>query len=444
MNALQLITKKQAGNELTPDEISYLVRGYVNGDIPDYQMSAFLMAAYYQEMSPEETYQLTKIMLESGERVNTSSIPGIKVDKHSTGGVGDKVSIVLAPLIACVGLYVPMISGRALGHSGGTLDKLESIPGINTNLSVDEAVKQLSKIGAVFMAQTEELVPADKKMYALRDATSTVKSIPLITASILSKKIAEGIDGLVLDVKVGKGAFYSRQQYALKLANSLINVSEKFGLKTSVLFTAMDQPLGKAVGNWLEIKESIDTLRGNGPKDFVDVVLALGSEMLVQTKQEKTYEEALKRLSIKLQSGEAYKKLLEIVKSQGGKTKFIENPGNYPESQRKIVVRSERSGYISTIDALQIGTLAMDVGAGRHKMTDEVDLKAGVMLNKKVGDYVERGEELATIMTDRQIEVTEINTRVWNAIEVTKLKVLPPNPLLGYAVKDGSCRWPPF
>ena len=444
MNALQIIAKKQAGNELSGSEIEYFITNYVSGHIPDYQMAALLMAIYYQEMSTEETYFLTRIMLESGAVLDNSSILQPKADKHSTGGVGDKVSVILAPLVACLGVSVPMISGRALGHSGGTLDKLESIPGFDVRLSVSDAIKKLRKNGLVFMAQTEELVPADRRIYALRDSTSTVRSVPLITASILSKKLAENIDALVLDVKIGKGAFFTRQEYALKLSDRLLAVSEKFGLKTSILFTDMDQPLGRSVGNWLEIKESLETMQGNGPSDLNDVTIALGAEMLVQTRIERHYDKAIRLVEQTLKSGAAYEKFLKVVKSQGGKVKYIERPSQYPTSRLVHGIKSERSGYVSSIDALKIGVLAMDVGAGRIMVNDQIDPKAGVFLNKKVGEYVERGEVLATVHTDMNIDVAALNARIWDAFQIVRRKVTAPDPVLGYAVKDGKCKWPPY
>lgn len=442
MNIINLIAKKQSGKDLSEDEIIYLINSYTSGEIPDYQMAAFLMSVYFQEMSQEELYNFTNAMLNSGEKIDTSTIPGIKIDKHSTGGVGDKVSIILAPLVASAGVIVPMISGRGLGHSGGTLDKLESIPGFKTNLSIYESKKKLAKIGVVFMGQTDTLVPADKKMYALRDTTSTIKSISLITASILSKKLAEGIDGLVIDLKVGKGAFFKNQKYGLKLAEKLITISEKFSLKTSVLFTAMDEPLGFHIGNWQEIKEAIEVLKGNGPNDLIDVTLALGAEMLVQAKIERKISSAIEKLKQILSSGAAYSKFLEIVKNQGGKVKYIENPDLYNKSKHHYIIKSERRGYVSNIDALKIGQLAMTLGAGRKTIDDKIDYKAGIVLPKKIGFYVERNEPIAEIFTDKDIPHKILEEQLLNAIKIVKIKLALPNPLLGYATKTGMSRWP--
>ena len=442
MTTQQLIIKKQSGKELTAEEIQFLVNGYVSGEIPDYQISAFLMAVYFQGMTYEETYYLTYAMLESGEKIDTSSIPGFKIDKHSTGGVGDKVSIILAPLVAAVGVVVPMISGRGLGHSGGTLDKLESIPRFKTNLKIKDSLKHLSKSGVALVGQTQNLVPADKKIYALRDSTATVRSIPLITASIMSKKLAEGIDGLVLDVKVGEGAFFKNQRYAYKLTDSLISIGERFSLKTTALFTGMDQPLGQAIGNWLEIKESIDMLQGNGPKDLTEVTLALAAEMLLHAKIERTISSAIERLKDVLKSGAAFNKFLDIVKQQGGKVKYIEKPNLYPKSKHHFIIKSERGGYVKSINALEIGMLAMELGAGRKTIKDKIDYKAGIILQKKVGDQVERNEVLAEIFTDANIPENIVRDHFLNATDVTTHDILRPNPILGYATKEGAFKWP--
>ncbi|MBD3290695.1 thymidine phosphorylase [candidate division KSB1 bacterium] len=441
MTTQSIIIKKQRGKELAQDEINYLINGFISNSIPDYQMAAFLMTVYFQGMTYQETYHLTKAMLDSGEKIDTSVISGFKADKHSTGGVGDKVSLVLAPLVAAAGVIVPMISGRGLGHSGGTLDKLESIPGFKTKLSAKECIKQLENIGVAMIGQSDDIVPADKKIYALRDSTSTVRSVPLITASILSKKLAEEIDALVIDLKVGKGAFFKDQAYAYKLADSLIDISQRFGLQTSVLFTAMDQPIGNAIGNWVEVKESIDTLRGNGPEDLLEVTLALGSEMLMKAKLEKSISEAKDRLKNILASGAAYDKFTEIVKHQGGKLKYIEKPELYDESLHQHIVKSERSGFIDDINSRQIGLLAMELGAGRKTLADRIDHKAGIILKKKMGESVERNESVATVYTDLEISEAEIFDRISNAFNITPSSPPLTNPILGYATKDGISRW---
>lgn len=442
MTAQKLIIKKQSGKELSKEEVQFLIKDYITGEIPDYQMAAFLMAVYFQGMSSKETYYFTEAMLDSGDKIDTSVIDGMKVDKHSTGGVGDKVSIILAPLVAAAGVRVPMISGRSLGHSGGTLDKLESIPGFKTNLTISECQKQLLKIGVVLVGQSKKLVPADKKLYALRDSTATIRSIPLITASILSKKLAEGIDALVIDVKVGKGAFFKNQSYALKLTDSLISISEQFNLKTSALFSAMDQPLGNAIGNWLEIKEAIDTLRGKGPEDLVAVTLALGAEMLIKAKISKNTSDAIEKLKQILNSGKAFNKFVEIVKHQGGKVKYIEKPELYYKSKYHYILKSDQSGYIKDINAFEIGLLAMDLGSGRKTMKDKIDYKAGIILLKKVGDYIERKEALAEIFTDIDISENVLEERFLNAVTISNREVQRPKPILGYATKEGVFKEP--
>jgi len=442
MTTQEILQKKQSGKELTKSEIENLINGYVSGKVPDYQMSAFLMAVYFQGMSYDETFYLTEAMLNSGEKLDTSKITGAKIDKHSTGGVGDKVSIILAPLVASLGVTIPMISGRGLGHSGGTLDKLESIPGFQTNFKTNECLKLLEKTGVALIGQSENLVPADKKLYALRDSTSTVRSIPLITASILSKKLAEGIDSLVLDVKVGLGAFCKDKPYASKLTDSLISTGDKFTLNISALFTAMDQPLGKAIGNWLEIKESIETLKGEGPEDLTEVTLALGAEMLIHAKMDRNISSAIDKLKKTLHSGLAYKKFIEIVKKQGGKVKYIKNVNLYDKSSFKIAIPNERNGFVKSIDAFKLGTLAMELGAGRKTMEDEIDYKAGIVLHKKIGDYVERNETLADVFTDLNFSTDSIKERILDSIEITGNKVLKPNPILGYANKEGLFKWP--
>ncbi len=441
MTTQSIIIRKQKGKELSQDEINYLINGFSSHSIPDYQMAAFLMAVYFQGMTYQETYYVTEAMLNSGEKIDTKDISGFKADKHSTGGVGDKVSLILAPLVAAAGVVVPMISGRGLGHSGGTLDKLESIPGFRTELSVRECLKQLNAIGVVLIGQTDYIVPADKKMYALRDSTATIRSVPLITGSILSKKLAEGIDALVIDLKVGKGAFFKNQAYAYKLADSLINISKQFGLQTSVVFTAMDQPLGKAVGNWLEVKESINTLRGEGPEDLLKVTLALGTEMLMKAKVEKNASEARNRLNNILESGKAYDKFIEIVKHQGGKLKFIEKPESYHNSKYHHTITSERGGYISNIDSMQIGLLAMELGAGRKTFSDDIDHKAGVVLSKKIGESVERNEPIVDIYTDKSFREAELERRILNAFHIASTSPMLVDPILGYATKEGISRW---
>ncbi len=415
MNALEIIGKKKAGKKLTFEEIDYVVQGYTSNQLPDYQMAALLMAIQFRGMDFEETAALTRSMLHSGDTIDLSDIPAPKIDKHSTGGVGDKVSLILAPLVAAAGVAVPMISGRGLGHSGGTLDKLEAIPGFRTNLSVEEFRNQVRDIGVAMIGQTERIVPADKKMYALRDATATVDSVPLITASILSKKLAEGIDGLVLDVKTGRGAFMQQTEAAKRLAHSLIRTAQLNGLPTAALITNMNQPLGYAVGNWLETKEVVMALRGHGPHDLMTVTLALATKMLMMVGSEQSAEGAYHRLLHLLRSGKAFDKFIEMVTAQGGNSSYLYDLGGYPASKIKQQIRSDQAGYVAGVDALRIGQAAVRLGAGRTVIEDQIDYGAGIILNKKVGDPVEKGELLAVLYTERLQAVKEASEMVREA-----------------------------
>ncbi len=340
MNIEQIIVRKRNGEELSANGLQDVVQGFVRDEIPDYQMAALLMAIYFQGMSFAETLSLTKVMIESGKKVEFNNLNKIPVDKHSTGGVGDKISIILAPLVAAAGVAVPMMSGRGLGHSGGTLDKLEAIPGFRTRLSLTEFKNQVENIGVAMIGQTDEIVPADRKIYALRDRTGTVPSIPLVVASILSKKIAEGAKALVLDVKTGRGAFFKSQEKTTQLAESLIAVSKQFGLPTTAFLTSMDQPLGYAVGNWLETREAIETLKGRGPKDVMEVTLALGAEMLRQAGIVANNYSGQAHLNDLLQSGAAYEKFLALVHAQGGDLYIIEHPDRYPKTKHSQMIPS--------------------------------------------------------------------------------------------------------
>jgi len=438
MTAEQIIIKKRNGVELTEQEIRFMIDGLLGGEVTEYQMSALLMAIYFQGMTFDENYVMTKVMVESGEKVNLSHLEKFPIDKHSTGGVGDKVSIVLAPLLAAADVAVPMMSGRGLGHSGGTLDKLESIPGFRTKLSLKEYVALLEKIGVAMIGQTNEIVPADQKLYALRDSTGTVPSIPLVVSSIMSKKIAEGAHGLVLDVKVGKGAFFTSSEKALELTKRLIAIGGKFGLKTTALMTAMDQPLGNAVGNWLETKEAIDTLKGNGPDDLLKVTIALGAEMLFQAKTSKSIGEAETELNSLLENGKAFQKFLSIVKEQNGDLSVIENPEKYPTSKNNLKIVSNRSGYVHAIDSLEIGLLANELGAGRKKMTDAIDYKAGIVFNKKEGDQVEVGEPLVDVAFSKDISESYIKKHIQKAIEIKEEKSENQKLILKYVNDSGE------
>ena len=419
-----------------------MVAGFVAEEIPDYQMAAFLMAIYFQGMSFAETYFLTKAMIDSGSSVDFSNLKVIPVDKHSTGGVGDKISLILAPLVAAAGVPVPMMSGRGLGHSGGTLDKLEAIPGFRTRLSLSEFKAQIDKIGVAMIGQTKAIVPADQKIYALRDSTGTVASIPLVVASILSKKIAEGVKALVLDVKTGKGAFFTSKEKSLALAERLIAIGDKFDLETTALMTAMDQPLGFAVGNWLETKESIDTLTGNGPDDVVELTLALGAEMLYQAKVAPDITSGLKKLKHLLNSGAAFEKFLTLVQQQGGDPSFIEHPGKYPQSRFHHAILSRKRGVVTSIDALKVGLLAMDLGAGRKKMSDPIDYTAGIMIRSKIGQPVDIGDPLFDLYYSREIAKDYLEQKIDDLITIGtgSAETLPL--ILTYINKKGQQRWP--
>jgi pyrimidine-nucleoside phosphorylase len=399
-NPVTLIRKKRDGGSLTPGEIGELIRGYVQGEIPEYQMSAFLMATYFRGMNDEETQAITEMMLRSGEVIDLSFLPGLKVDKHSTGGVGDKVSLILTPMVASCGVPVPMISGRGLGHTGGTLDKLESIPGFNTQLTIDEYRRVLKDVGAVMVGQTKEIVPADRKMYALRDVTATVESIPLIAASIMSKKLAEGIDALVLDVKTGEGAFMQQEDRAVELARALVDIGMRNGKRTLAFITSMDQPLGYSVGNWLEVVESIECLRGKSIKDLMEVTMVLGGAMVWLGGKSTTLEEGMRQCQSAIWSGAAYEKFLQMVSRQGGDTTLIHHPSGYPPAAYILTVRSRAAGFIGRVATRQIGMLAIELGAGRKRIDDVLDRKAGIVLKKKLGDRVERDEALAILHTD--------------------------------------------
>ncbi|MCK4641039.1 MAG: thymidine phosphorylase, partial [Candidatus Marinimicrobia bacterium] len=387
-----LIEKKKMGNEHTTDEIKDFIGAYVKGDIPDYQMAAWLMAVNFQGMTDRETIALVDVMLHSGETIDLSHIEAFKVDKHSTGGVGDKVSLILAPLANAVGCVVPMISGRSLGHSGGTLDKLESIPNFNVMLPKKEFIRLVEEYGLAMGGQTKELVPADRKMYALRDVTSTVKSIPLICGSILSKKIAEGIDGLVLDVKTGNGAFLSEYNQSQRLAKQLKNVGQQFGLKVKAVITDMNQPLGKAVGNWLEVVESIDVLKGGGPADLVEVTLHLTAWMVVLSGIEKDFDKAVHLLEKTIQSGAAYEKFLMMVEKQGGDIDMIQHPEKYKQAAVIKPALSGQDGYVKEIDSYAIGMTALSLGSGRKNLQDVIKPEVGIMIEKKIGDQISKGE----------------------------------------------------
>lgn len=399
-NPVSIIRKKRDGNILDKDEIVYLVEQYTHGNIPDYQMSAFLMAAFLNGLNAEEASSLTSSMLNSGEVLDLSDIPGKKVDKHSTGGVGDKLSLILAPIVASCGVPVPMIAGRGLGHTGGTLDKLESIPGFTVDITLSEYRRILKKHNLVIAGQTREIAPADKRLYALRDVTATVESIPLIAGSIMSKKLAEGIDALVLDVKYGSGAFMNKIEEALELAKTLVAIGESFGKETIAYLTHMDQPLGYNIGNWLEVEEAIEALKGKGPKDVMEVTHLLAGTMIYLGEQAGTTEEGIEMSKEAIQSGRAWNKWLELVREQGGDTAFLKNPGRYARAEHQLTVTAPETGYLQAIDAYAVGMAALELGAGRRTKESTIDPPAGVKFKKKVGDYVEKDETIAIGFTN--------------------------------------------
>lgn len=397
MRAYDVICKKRDKGKLTQEEIEFFISGFTGNKIPDYQMSALLMAIFLNGMDPEEISNLTLSMMRSGQVLDLSSIPGIKVDKHSTGGVGDKVSLILAPLVAACGVKVPMISGRGLGHTGGTLDKLESIPGFRTHLTQDEFKRNISEIGVCIMGQTEEIAPADKKIYALRDVTGMVDSIPLIVSSILSKKLASGVDAIVFDVKCGNGAFMQTEEKAKELAEALMVVGKKMKREVVSLITDMNEPLGEAVGNSLEVIESIEALKGKGPDDLMEVTLALGAEMLILGRKAESPKEAAGKLTQAIESGAALNKFEQMVKKQGGNPDVIHNYDILPKAKCKIEVKAGKSGYVKSIQTKQIGSAACMLGAGRQKADDEIDPAVGFLMKKKVGQYVRKNELMADV-----------------------------------------------
>jgi len=397
MRAVDIIMKKRSGGELSREEIEFLIGGYVGGAIPDYQVSAWAMAVFFKGMTPTETGVLTEVMLKSGTVIDLHGIPGPFIDKHSTGGVGDKTSLILAPLVAALGIRDPMMSGRALGHTGGTLDKLESIPGYKTNLSVEQFREIIQKNGFAMTGQTKEIVPADRLLYALRDVSATVESIPLITASILSKKVAEGAEGLVFDVKFGSGAFMKDPQEAEKLARSLVDTGAAMGKRIIALLTDMNEPLGNMVGNFLEVEESLDCLEGHGPADLMEVTLELAARMVVLGNRAKTPSEGRKMCEAMLLTQKPRQLFLDNIKSQGGDVeKFLSLRGNYRSPHQKVLTAA-RSGFIKRIDAYQVGIAGVYLGVGRNRTEDAVSPTAGLQFHKKGGDPVRAGEPIMTV-----------------------------------------------
>ena len=431
MRMIDIIEHKRDGKILTNEEINFFITNYVDGKIPDYQVSALLMAILFRGMSDEEIFNLTNDMLHSGDIIDLSKIKGVKVDKHSTGGVGDKTSLVLGPLIASCGAKLAKMSGRGLGHTGGTLDKMESIPGMQINISEDNFISQVNKIGMAIVGQTGHLVPADKKLYALRDVTGTVDSLPLIASSIMSKKLASGSDSILLDVKVGSGAFMKTLEMGEELAKTMVSIGKYFKKDTRAILTDMDEPLGLAVGNNLEVIEAINTLKGNGPKDLTELCIKAGAIMLLQAKICTSFEEGEKLLQSKIKNGEAFKKFVEFVEAQGGDITYVLNTSKFEKAKYEISINSNKSGYITKIDALEIGEFAMKLGAGREKIEDKIDYSAGIILSKKIGDFVNSGDELCKIYTNKE-NYEEIIKEIKNSFIISENK--PENRKIIYKV----------
>ena len=421
MRMIDIIEKKRDGSALTKQEIEFFIEGYTNGSIPDYQMSSLLMAIFFQNMTDEERANLTMAMVNSGETIDLSAIEGVKVDKHSTGGVGDTTTLVLGPLVAACGVPVAKMSGRGLGHTGGTIDKLEAIEGFHVELTSEQFVKQVNELKVAVIGQSGNLTPADKKLYALRDVTGTVNSIPLIASSIMSKKIAAGAGAIVLDVKTGDGAFMKTTEDARALATAMVRIGNNVGRKTMAIISDMSQPLGRAIGNSLEIVEAIDTLKGNGPDDLTELCLTLGSQMVVVGEKAETLEEAREMLLAVIEDGSALEIFKQFIKWQGGNEKIVDDVSLLPQAAYKFEVPASEDGFITFMEADEIGTAAMLLGAGRATKESEIDLAVGIVLNKKVGDAVSKGDSLATIYSNSE-NVQDVMDKLTKFIEIEAVK----------------------
>lgn len=419
MRMVDIIEKKRDGKELTKAEINLVVTGYTKDEIPDYQVSALAMSIFFNDMTNEEIANLTLAMAESGEMIDLSAIKGIKVDKHSTGGVGDTTTIVLAPLVAAVGVPVAKMSGRGLGHTGGTIDKLEAIPGFNVEISNEDFIEFVNRDQVAVIGQSGDLAPADKKLYALRDVTGTVDSIPLIASSIMSKKIAAGADAIVLDVTTGDGAFMKNEKDAERLARTMVQIGKLANRQTMAIISDMSQPLGLAIGNSLEIKEAIDALNGQGPEDLMEMVYVLGSQMVVLAKKAETLEEARKMLEEAIQSGAAIEKFKVMVRNQGGDASVIDHPEKLPQAKYIIDLPAKKSGVVSEMVADQLGIAAMILGAGRRTKEDQIDFSVGLMLRKKVADSVVEGETLVTIYANSP-DVEDVKAKIYESITIAE------------------------
>jgi pyrimidine-nucleoside phosphorylase len=421
---VDIIEKKRDGKSLSKEEIEFFIKGYTNGDIPDYQASSLAMAIFFQDMNDEERAALTMAMVNSGDVIDLSKINGIKVDKHSTGGVGDTTTLVLAPLVAAVGVPVAKMSGRGLGHTGGTIDKLESIKGFHVEISEEDFIKLVNENQVAVIGQSGNLTPADKKLYALRDVTGTVNSIPLIASSIMSKKIAAGADAIVLDVKTGNGAFMKTLEDAEALAHAMVSIGNNVGRNTMAIISDMSQPLGRAIGNALELKEAIDTLNGKGPEDLTELVLTLGSQMVVLANRANTLEEARQLLNEAIENGSALEKFKTFLENQGGDASVVDAPELLPTATYQIEYKAQSSGVVSELIANEIGVASMMLGAGRQTKEDEIDLSVGIVLNKKVGDVVKEGESLLTIHSNRE-NVDDVIKKLDESIEIQAQATTP-------------------
>ena len=424
MRMVDIIEKKRDGQELTTAEINFFIEGYTKGEIPDYQASALAMAIYFQDMNDRERADLTRAMVESGDTIDLSAIDGVKVDKHSTGGVGDTTTLVLAPLVASLGVPVAKMSGRGLGHTGGTIDKLESIAGFHVELTREQFIDLVNRDKVAVIGQSGNLTPADKKLYALRDVTGTVNSIPLIASSIMSKKIAAGADAIVLDVKTGDGAFMKTQEDAEELAHAMVRIGNHVGRKTIAIISDMSQPLGFAIGNALEVKEAIETLQGKVPKDLTELVLTLGSQMVILAGKAKTSEEAKEMLLDAIHSGKALAKFKEFLANQGGDASIVDDLTKLPQAKYKIELPAKQSGYISRMVADEIGVASMILGAGRATKEDVIDLAVGLVLHKKVGNKVEEGESILTIYSNRE-NVEDVKQKLYDNIFIADTATAP-------------------
>ncbi|WP_100331472.1 pyrimidine-nucleoside phosphorylase [Bacillus xiapuensis] len=425
MRMVDLIQKKRDGEELTAEEIQFIVEGYTDGSIPDYQISSLLMAIYFKGMTAAELADLTMAMVASGDQIDLSAIEGVKVDKHSTGGVGDTTTLVLGPLVAAAGVPVAKMSGRGLGHTGGTIDKLESIEGFHVEITSDEFIELVNKNKIAVVGQTGNLTPADKKLYALRDVTGTVNSIPLIASSIMSKKIAAGADAIVLDVKTGAGALVKTLEDSRALAQAMVNIGNNVGRKTMAVISDMSQPLGFAIGNALEVREAIDTLKGEGPEDLTELCLVLGSHMVYAAGLAESLEDARQMLLKVINNGEALEKFRVFIEAQGGDGSIVDDPSKLPQAAYKFELPAKEEGYVAEIIADHVGTAAMWLGAGRATKDSEIDLAVGLMLNKKIGDHVNAGDSLVTIYSNRE-EISQVKEELYKSIILAKEAVAPP------------------